>query len=209
METLFEVQDNTIEIDTEMLVLDNEPYNRYSPYNPYTQANYDPPEKEYSVDADGHFIIYDIDEEDTPYSSNRTTFACTESDESKLSLAQPANKVKKTWYNQIVKTELNVGPKFATDNACYEMESILPNIASNVIQATYLEPMKDIPSKPTFHITPGSLVQAQFPSGLKVTVLIDTGCHKTILNRKCLQKNLFHFKNFKKVPLDQLGIMSH
>ena len=81
------------------------------------------------------------------------------------------------------------------------MESILPNIASNVIQATYLGPMKDIPSKPTFHITPGSLVQAQLPSGLKVTVLIDTGCHKTILNRKFLQKNLFHFKNFKKVPL--------
>ena len=178
METLFEVQDNTIDIDTEMLVLDNEPF------NPYTQANYDPPEKEYSLDADGHFIIYDIDEEETPYSSNRTTFVCTESDESKLWLAQPANNVKKTWYNQIVKTELNVDPKFATDNACYEMESILPNIASHVIQATYLGPMKDIPSKPTFHITPGSLVQAQLPSGLKVTVLIDTGCHKTILNRK-------------------------
>ena len=201
METLFEVQDNTVEIDTEMLVLDNEPYNRYSPCNPYTQANYDPPEKEYSLDADGHFIIYDTDEEDTPYSSNRTTFVRTELDESKLWLAQPANKVKKTWYNQIVKTELNVDPKFATDNACYEMESILPNIASNVIQATYLGPMKDIPSKPTFNITPGSLVQAQLPSGLKVTVLIDTGCHKTILNRKFLQKNLFHFKNFKKVPL--------
>ena len=201
METLFEVQDNIREIDTEMLVLDNEPYSRYSPCNPYTQANYDPPEKEYSLDADGHFIIYDIDEEDTPYSSNRTTFARTESDESKLWLAQPANKVKKTWYNQIVKTELNVDPKFATDNACYEMESILPNIASNVIQATYLGPMKHIPSKPTFHITPGSLVQAQLPSGLKVTVLIDTGCHKTILNRKFLQKNLFHFQNFKKVPL--------
>ena len=81
------------------------------------------------------------------------------------------------------------------------MESILPNIVSNVIQATYLGPMKDLPSKPTFDITPGSLVQAQLPSGLKVTVLIDTGCHKTILNRKFLQKNLFHFKNFKKVPL--------
>ena len=64
-----------------------------------TQANYDPPDKEYSLDADGHFIIYDIDEEDTPYSSNRTIFARTESDESKLWLAQPANKVKKTWYN--------------------------------------------------------------------------------------------------------------
>ena len=44
METLFEVQNNTTEIDTEMLVLDNEPYSRYSPYNPYTQANYDPPD---------------------------------------------------------------------------------------------------------------------------------------------------------------------
>ena len=89
METLFEVQDNTIDIDTEMLVLDNEPF------KPYTQANYDPPEKEYSLDADGHFIIYDIDEEETPYSSNRTTFVCTESDESKIWLAQPANKGKK------------------------------------------------------------------------------------------------------------------
>ena len=101
METLFEVQDNTIDIDTEMLVLDNEPF------NPYTKANYDPPEKEYSLDADGHFIIYDIDEEETPYSSNRTTFVHTESDESKIWLAQPANKVKKTWYNHIVKTELS------------------------------------------------------------------------------------------------------
>ena len=129
METLFEVQDNTIDssIDTEMLELDNEPFNSY------TNAHYDPPEKEYSLDADGHFIMYDIDEEETPYSSNRTTFTRTESDESNIWLAQPANKVKKTWYNQIVKSELNVDPKFATDNACYEMESILPNIASNVI----------------------------------------------------------------------------
>ena len=197
METLFEVQNNTIDIDTEILVLDNEPF------NPYTNAHHDPPEKEYSLDADGHFIMYDIDEEETPYSSNRTTFTCTESDESKIWLAQPANKVKKTWYNQIVKSELNVDPKFATDSACYEMESILPNIASNVIQATYLGPTKDIPFKPTFNITLGSLVQAQLPSGLSVTVLIDTGCHKTILNRKFLQENLFHFKNFKKVPLKE------
>ena len=197
IENLFEVQDNTRDIDTEMLVLDNEPF------NPYTNAHYDPPEKEYSLDADGHFIIYDIDEEETPYSSNRTTFARTESDESKIWLAQPTNKVKKTWYNQIVKSELNVDPKFATDNACYEMESILPNIASNVIQATYLGPMKDISFKPIFNIAPGSLVQAQLPSGLNVKVLIDTGCHKTILNRKFLQKNLFHFQNFKKVPLKE------
>ena len=35
IETLFEVQDNTREIDTEILVLDNDPYSRYSPCNPY------------------------------------------------------------------------------------------------------------------------------------------------------------------------------
>ena len=197
MENLFEVQDNTMDVDTEMLVLDNEPF------NPYKTAHCEPPEKEYSLDADGELIIYNIDEEETPYSSNRTTFVHTESDESKIWLAQPANKVKKTWYNQIVKSELNVDPNFATDNACYEMESILPSIAPNVIQATYLGPMKDIPFKPTFNIKPGSLVQAQLPSVLSVTVLIDTGCHKTILNRKFLQKNLFHFQNFKKVPLKE------
>ena len=198
MENLFEVQDYTMDIDTEMLVLDNEPF------NPYKTAHYEPPEKEYSLDADGDFIIYDIDEEETPYSSNRTTFACTESDESKIWLAQPTNKVKKTWYNQIVKSELHVDPKFATDNACYEMESILPSIASNVIQATYLGPMKDIPSKPTFNIEPGSLVQAQLPSGLGVTVLINTGCHKTILNRKFLQKNLFHFRILRNYLLKRI-----
>ena len=69
-----------------MLVLDNEPF------NPYKNAQHNSPETEYSLDADGHFIIYDIDEEETPYSSNRTTYVHTESDESKIWLAQPANK---------------------------------------------------------------------------------------------------------------------
>ena len=123
---------------------------------------------------------------------------CTESDESKIWLAQPTNKVKKTWYNYIVKSELLVDPKFATDNACYEMETILPNIASNVIQATYLGPMKDIHFKPTFNIKPGSLVKAQLPSGFNLTVLIDTGCHKTILNKKFLQKTYFTSKTLRK-----------
>ena len=84
------------------------------------------------------------------------------------------------------------------------MESILPNIASNVIQAIYLGPMKDISFKPIFSIAPGSLVQAQLPSGLNVKVLIDTGCHKTILNRKFLQKNLFHFQNLRKYLLKRI-----
>ena len=93
-------------------------------------------------DIDVNLLSYDIDELDTPYNSNRSIFVHTDSNESNLYLAQPRDKVKKTWYNQMSKSELNVDPKFATDNTCYEMEATLQNIASNVIQATYLGPLE-------------------------------------------------------------------
>ena len=120
-----------------------------------------------------------------------------------LYLAQPRDKVKKTWYNQMSKSELNVDPKFATDNTCYEMEATLQNIASNVIQATYLGSVENNSATPTLFLDPGSLVQSQLPSGLQLTTLIDTGCHKTILNRKFLKQHLYHFQNFKKVLLKE------
>ena len=139
----------------------------------------------------------------TPYNSNRTIFVHTDSNEPNLYLAQPRDKVKKTWYNQMSKSELNVDPKFATDNTCYEMEATLQNIASNVIQATYLGPLENNSATPTLFLDPGSLVQSQLPSGLQLTTLIDTGCHKTILNRKFLKQHLYHFQNFKKVLLKE------
>ena len=154
-------------------------------------------------DIDVNLLSYDIDELDTPYNSNRTIFVHTDSNESNLYLAQPRDKVKKTWYNQMSKSELNVDPKFATDNTCYEMEATLQNIASNVIQATYLGPLENNSATPTLFLDPGSLVQSQLPSGLQLTTLIDTGCHKTILNRKFLKQHLYHFENFKKVLLKE------
>ena len=154
-------------------------------------------------DIDVNLLSYDIDELDTPYNSNRTIFVHTDSNESNLYLAQPRDKVKKTWYNQMSKSELNVDPKFATDNTCYEMEATLQNIASNVIQATYLGPLENNSATPTLFLDPGSLVQSQLPSGLQLTTLIDTGCHKTILNRKFLKQHLYHFQNFKKVLLKE------
>ena len=154
-------------------------------------------------DIDVNLLSYDIDELDTPYNSNRTIFVHTDSNESNLYLAQPRDKVKKTWYNQMSKSELNVDPKFATDNTCYEMEATLQNIASNVIQATYLGPIENNSATPTLFLDPGSLVQSQLPSGLQLTTLIDTGCHKTILNRKFLKQHLYHFQNFKKVLLKE------
>ena len=152
---------------------------------------------------DVNLLSYDIDELDTPYNSNRTIFVHTDSNESNLYLAQPRDKVKKTWYNQMSKSDLNVDPKFATDNTCYEMEATLQNIASNVIQATYLGPVENNSATPTLFLDPGSLVQSQLPSGLQLTTLIDTGCHKTILNRKFLKQHLYHFQNFKKVLLKE------
>ena len=154
-------------------------------------------------DIDVNLLSYDIDELDTPYNSNRTIFVHTDSYESNLYLAQPRDKVKKTWYNQMSKSELNVDPKFATDNTCYEMEATLQNIASNVIQATYLGPLENNSATPTLFLNPGSLVQSQLPSGLQLTTLIDTGCHKTILKRKFLKQHLYDFQNFKKVLLKE------
>lgn len=195
LETIFEVQENVDDNNTEVLVLESEPYNIYQ--------NNEHTEPEPITDIEVNLVSYDIDQLDTPYSSNRTMFARIESNESNICMAQPTDKVKRTWYNQMSETELNVDPKFATDNGCYEMEAIIQQLTPNVIQATYLGPQTDIPLKPTFTIFPGSLVQAQLPSGLHLTTLIDTGCHKTILNRKFLQKHLYHFQHFKTVPLQE------
>ena len=196
IEDILEVQDNSDDNTTDLLVIDNEPYNIYQSTNSQLTGQED------LSDVEMNLISYDIDQLDTPSSSNRTTFVCTQT-ESNLCLAQPTDKVKKTWYNQMVKSELNVDPKFATDDACYEMEAILSNISSNVIQATYLGPTIDIPPRPTLNLDPGSLIQSHLPSGLQITTLVDTGCHKTILNRKFLQKHLHHFKDFTKVPLKE------
>ena len=200
LEDILEVPNSSQEHSTEILVLDNEPYNLYQSRNPHLIESQQLSD---TSDIDVNLLSCDIDELDTPYNSNRTIFVHTDSNESNLYLAQPRDKVKKTWYNQMSKSELNVDPKFATDNTCYEMEATLQNIASNVIQATYLGPVENNSTGPTLFLDPGSRVQSQLPSGLQLTTLIDTGCHKTILNRKFLKQHLYHFQNFKKVLLKE------
>ena len=181
----------------EVLVLDNEPYNLYE------TSNSELTDFELLTDVDVNLLSYDIDELDTPYSSNKTTFAHIESSDSNICMAGPTDKVKRTWYSQISKSELNVDPKFATDNACYEIEATIPHLIPNVIQATFLGPMTNRPPKPLLNINHGGLVSATLPSGLQLNTLIDTGCHKNILNRKFLQKHVYHFRCFKKVPLKE------
>ena len=110
IENLLEVQDSTDDADTEIEILESAPYNIYetSGGNLGNTDNM----QELDIDVDVNLLAYDIDQTDTPYCSNRTTFVRTETSESNLCLAQPANKVKKTWYNQMSKLELNVDPNF-------------------------------------------------------------------------------------------------
>ena len=116
LEDILEVPNSLQEHSTEILVLDNEPYNLYQSRNPQLIESQQLSD---TSDIDVNLLSYDIDELDTTYNSNRTIFVHTDSNESNLYLAQPRDKVKKTWYNQMSKSELNVDPKFATDNTCY------------------------------------------------------------------------------------------
>ena len=115
LEDIFEVPHSSQEHNAEILVLDSEPYNVYQSRNPQLIESQHLPD---ASDMDVNLLSYDIDELDTPYNSNRTIFVHTDSNESNLYLAQPRDKVKKTWYNQMSKSELNVDPKFATDSTC-------------------------------------------------------------------------------------------
>ena len=81
IENILEVQESSEDNDTELLVLDNEPNNIYQTSNPQLT------ESEFETAVYVNFISYDIDELDTPYSSNRTTFVHTDSTESNLYLA--------------------------------------------------------------------------------------------------------------------------
>ena len=56
---------------------------------------------------------------------------------------------------------------------------------------------------PHFLLSSDLEIQGKLPSGLPIQILFDTGSHKTILNRKFLQKHPTQFVNFHKIPLQQ------
>ena len=44
------------------------------------------------------------------------------------------------------------------------------------------------------------MVRASTPTGLALHTLVDTGCHKTLLNKKFYDQNKKHFQNFYELP---------
>lgn len=157
-----------------------------------------------STDIDTDLLAYDIDQEVSPHEANKTIFVRTESNQSDFALLQPTEKVRKTWYNHLEKLENKVDPFYASDHSCYSYQNSISSLDPSVIQATYLGPTNNYDyDTPHFPLSPELEIQAQLPSGLPIKVLFDTGSHKTILNRKFLQKYPTQFANFHKIPLEQ------
>ena len=76
IENLLEVQDSTDDAETEIEILESAPYNIYetSGGNLGNTDNM----QEFHINVDVNSLAYDIDQTDTPYCSNRTTFVRTE-----------------------------------------------------------------------------------------------------------------------------------
>ena len=145
-----------------------------------------------STDIETDALAYDIEQDESPHKTDRTTFVHTDSHESLFALMQPSEKVRKTWYNHLEKLETKVDPFYALDQPCYSFQSSLLSLEPSIIQATYISsPYQDVSHTPHFPLKPQLTVDAQLPSGLPIQILIDTGCRKTILNRNFLQ-NMLH-----------------
>ena len=77
----------------------------------------------------------------------------------------------------------------------------------SVIHASYLHSEKygatSLDDAPYIQLYMDSTATAYIPSGLPLHTLIDTGCHKTLLNRSFYEKHQNHFKTFHKVPFHE------
>ena len=182
LQDILEAQDeNDHNVTETMFIQENQPVSIYESEN----SQCSPVDLIDSSQIDTDTVLYDIDQDETPQSADRTIFVCTQQDKSRIYLVQPRNKVKKTWYNQMAQNQSNVDPTLALDQASYKITSSIDSLTPEVIQATCLGPLNftaDL-QDPSLTVSPDSTLQGYLPSGLPISILVDTGCHKTILNR--------------------------
>ena len=130
------------------------------------------------------------------------TFVCTQQDRHSIYLAQPNDRVRKSWYKRQIQYEPHVNPEFANDLQSYKLVSEISHFTPNVIHATYLD------SNGTTHpnllfLNTNSTLTSHLPSGLSLYTLFDTGCHKVLLNRKFYDQHKSQFDNFMRVPFHE------
>ena len=152
-----------------------------------------------NVEIDG--LIYDIEEEISPHEAIETIFVHTDSVESPVALLQPTDKVRKTWYSHLENLDNKVDPIYASDSACYTIEKSIKELRSNIIQATLISSHYDTDYETLIRLDSSLATKGQTLNGLDIHIIVDTGAHKTILNRRFLRKHSSIFQNFQKIPL--------
>ena len=97
---------------------------------------------------------------------------------------------------------MKVNPHYVLDLPTYRKTTKIYSFLPSVIHASYLYSIGSIanfnlPPQVTLH--PDSTVRTFTIGNLSLNSLIDTGCHKTLLNKKVYDANISLFVNIYKV----------
>ena len=232
LEEIIQVHTDDV-IDTDFSLIDNDSIDIYSrsemPNEDYTDTVYGSKEEYntlvYDIDQNSNensgeisYIVQE-DSDSDPKSNLQTltsisksdihvsTCVCTQQDKQSVCLAPSTSRVHKIWCQKLFKSEPKVNPHHALDMPVYNTATEINAFHPSVIHASYLHSEKygdtTLDDAPYIQLYMDSTVTAYIPSGLPSHTLIDTGCHKTLLNRSFYERHQNHFKNFHKVPFHE------
>ena len=201
LEDIFEAQNDVSHFHQQTLYLDNVPLDIYSTHDMSSEEDYS--EEIFGPQCEYDALLYDIDSSPHDDSSTFATFVCTQQDKDLLYLAQPEGKVKKTWYNCLLESPISVDPTYALDTPVYWTISTVHEVSPSLIHATFLGPTDPALDVTHLNLNHDGTITSTLPSGFKFHTLIDTGCNKTILNRKLYLKHQDKFTNFRHITLQE------
>ena len=118
-------------------------------------------------------------------------------------LLNPQLRSRRLGIKKLFKSDPNVDPDYALDMPVYKKISEVKVFHSSVIHASYLQTFQS-KNSPQIILHRDGTVQGYTPSGLPLQILIDTGCHKTLLNKHFYERHYKkHFQNFRKIPFHE------
>ena len=132
-------------------------------------------------------------------------FVCTPQDDQSVHLVNPTGKVKRTWLKSLFRSDSSINPQYANDMHSYQTTTKIAFFTSNIIQASYLcsQPSTaDFDDSLYLNFNFDGTCQAHLPSGLSLHTLLDTGSHKTLLNKRFYEANKRAFQHFSKIPFN-------
>ena len=184
--------------------LDNDPLDIYS--TTYTGTDVDSFEPIYGHFSSYNTLIYDIEPTEVSHDDHfpldsTSIFVCTQSKDQPLHMAPIDGKVKKTWYKNLFESDPTVNPDYALDAPTFRTVQEIYSFPPTIIQASYLGPITPYTTpNPFLKLLPDSLVLAQTPSHFPLSILLDTGCHKNLLNKTLYDTHRSVFNAFTHIP---------